>query len=176
VRSYKKNVTDTRPFFQIEGQSISDSGGDLHCVIYRCKATDKFEGEFGDGEFFLTGCSGKGYASLMSANFGDLYQFVQNETATAIFAGLIAPANLVRGTLTTTTIPLTWTAVPGADAYHVYYKLHSASTWTAQGGNISTTNYTVTGLTTATSYDVKVCAVRTSVEGPFSELDSIVTP
>jgi hypothetical protein len=175
TRSYSKSVSDVRPPFMLEGQSISDSGGDLHCVIWRCKVTDKFEGEFGDGEFFLTGCSGKGYASLMSENFGELYVFVQNETATAIFGGLTAPANLAHGTATSTTIPLTWTAVSDADSYHVYYKLHSASTWTAQGGDIATTNYTVTGLTTATSYDVKVCAVRDSVEGPFSELDSTTT-
>jgi hypothetical protein len=174
-RSYKKNVTDIRPFFQLEGQSISDSGGDLHCVIYRCKATDKFEGEFGDGEFFLTGCSGKGFSSLMTGNFGDLYEFVQNESATPIFAGLTAPANLTVGTKTTTAIPLTWTAVVGADGYHVYYKLHSASTWTQSGALIATTNATVSGLTTGTSYDLKVCAVKNTAEGPFSELDSVST-
>lgn len=175
TRSYRKNVTDIRPFFQMEGQSISDSGGDLHCIIYRCKATDKFEGEFGDGEFFLTGCSGKGYASLMSGNLGDLYEFVQNESATAIFAGLSAPANFAHGTTTSTTIPLTWTAVAGATTYHVYYKTHASPTWIQSGGEIATTNYTVPSLTTATSYDVKVCGVHTAQEGPFSELDSVTT-
>src|SRR5690606_8311548 len=33
VRTFTKKVTDSRPFFQVEGQVISDSGGDVHCVL-----------------------------------------------------------------------------------------------------------------------------------------------
>ena len=39
VKTMTKKVTDARPFFQVEGQSISDSGGDVHCVLRRCRAT-----------------------------------------------------------------------------------------------------------------------------------------
>jgi hypothetical protein len=48
---FSKKVTDQRPYFRIEGQIISDSGGDLHAVLYRCKATGELSGEFSDGEF-----------------------------------------------------------------------------------------------------------------------------
>lgn len=84
VRNFYKKVTDVRPYFKIEGQAISDNGGDMHIVIYRAKATDDLTGTFGDGEFFLTGASGKGYASLVSADLDKVWAWVQNETATAI--------------------------------------------------------------------------------------------
>jgi hypothetical protein len=79
-RSLKKKDTDARPYFQIEGQAISDSGGDFHCVIFKARASDTLEGELSDGQFWLTSASGQG---IGQAN-GDLYEFVQNETAVAI--------------------------------------------------------------------------------------------
>lgn len=83
-KSWVKKVTDQRPYFKLEGQSISDSGGDVHCIIYRAKATDNLEGEFGDGQFFLTGASGMGYSSLVTANLDKVWEFVQNASETAI--------------------------------------------------------------------------------------------
>lgn len=85
-RVYSKKVTDQRPYFRIEGQAISDSGGDVHAVIYRCKATGELSGEFADGEFFLTSASGVGIA--MPEDYIDvdlrntLYDFIQNEQVT----------------------------------------------------------------------------------------------
>jgi hypothetical protein len=84
IKTLTKLETDQRPYFRIEGQAISDSGGDLHCIIYRARATDNLEGEFKDGEFFLTGASGEGYGALVSADIGKVWAWVQNETATAI--------------------------------------------------------------------------------------------
>ena len=82
---FSKLATDSRPYFQAEGQAISDSGGDVHCVVYRCKADDKLEGEFGNGAFFLTSASGKGYGDTVGTSpTNKLYDFVQNETAVAI--------------------------------------------------------------------------------------------
>lgn len=82
---YSKLVTDARPYFQTEGQAISDSGGDVHCVVYRCKADDSLEGEFSNGSFFLTSASGKGYGDTVGTTpTNKLYDFVQNETAIAI--------------------------------------------------------------------------------------------
>lgn len=81
VKTFTKLTTESRPYFQVEGQAISDSGGDLHAVVYRCKADDSLEGEFGNGEFFLTSASGKGYGDTTTKK---LYDFVQNETITAI--------------------------------------------------------------------------------------------
>lgn len=83
-KSFKKLATDTRPYFKVEGQIISDSGGDVHCVLDRCRVTDKIEGEFSDGEFFLTGASGAALGSNIASRVGVLYEFVHNETAVAI--------------------------------------------------------------------------------------------
>jgi len=84
IKTWRKLVTDVRPYFKAEGQAISDSGGDFHIVIYRCKATDNLSGELGDGQFFLYGASGKGFKSLVPATLDRVWDFVQNETAVAI--------------------------------------------------------------------------------------------
>ena len=81
---FAKKATDARPFFKVEGQMISDSGGDVHCVLDRCRATGGFSGEFADGQFFLTTGSGVALPSLISARVDTLYEITQNETATAI--------------------------------------------------------------------------------------------
>lgn len=81
---YSKKVTDQRPYFRVEGQAISDSGGDLHTILYRCKATGELSGEFSDGAFYLTAASGVALAVPANAgeNADSLYDFVQNETIT----------------------------------------------------------------------------------------------
>lgn len=77
---YSKKSTDSKPRFMIEGQSLSESGGDFHQVLYNAKATDGVSGEQADGAFWLTGASG----SAIGNADDDLYDFVQNETAAAI--------------------------------------------------------------------------------------------
>ena len=82
---FSKLTTDSRPYFQVEGQAISDSGGDVHCVVYRCKADGDLEGEFGNGAFLLTSASGTGFGDTVGTSpTGKLYDFIQNETAVAI--------------------------------------------------------------------------------------------
>lgn len=75
----RKKGTDARPYFRIDGQAISDSGGDVTCRIFRCKVNDTVEGEFADGEFFVTSASGRGLPLVQTNDW--LYEFVQNETA-----------------------------------------------------------------------------------------------
>jgi hypothetical protein len=82
--TYDKKTTDMRPYFKIEGQAISDNGGDLHTVIYRAKVTGNVAGSFTDGEFYVQSCDGQGYGSLEAGSTDKLYDFVQNETAVAI--------------------------------------------------------------------------------------------
>lgn len=84
VKTFQKKVNDNRPFFKAEGQSISDSGGDFHGILYKCRATGNLEGELGDGQFWLTGASGVALPATLSSAVDALYDFVQNETATAI--------------------------------------------------------------------------------------------
>jgi hypothetical protein len=83
--TFSKLVTDARPYFQVEGQAISDSGGDVHCIVYRCKADGDLEMSFENGSFTLTAASGHGFGDTVgTAPTGKLYDFVRNETTTAI--------------------------------------------------------------------------------------------
>lgn len=84
-KTFSKLTTDRRPYFQAEGQAISDSGGDVHGILYRCKADGDLEGEWGNGSFFLLSASGTAFGDTVGASpTNKLYDFVQNETATAI--------------------------------------------------------------------------------------------
>lgn len=85
-KTFTKKVTDARPQFKVEGQAISESGGDFHVVLYRCKASDSLSGTLEDGTFWLTSGSGTALPSQLVGSIDVLYDFVQNETATAIGA------------------------------------------------------------------------------------------
>ena len=80
IRKVAKSGTDARPYFYVEGQAISDSGGDWHAKVFKCKVTDALEGDMKDGEFWITKASGQGLPNLSN----QLYELVQNETATVI--------------------------------------------------------------------------------------------
>jgi len=82
---YLKKVTEARPFFQLRGRAISDSGGDVVCTLFRCRSTGELEGEMSDGEFWLTSASGVALPCLVAGTTLDgLYQFEQNETAAVL--------------------------------------------------------------------------------------------
>lgn len=164
-----KRSTASRPYFRIEGKSISDSGGDMHATIYRCRTNDTVEGEFADGEFFITSASGQGLPILDDVN-DVIYRFRINETPVNISTTplpnptiQLPPTSFAHGTLTATTAPLTWTAAangsPAAGDYQVQHKVAFGdwiySTVTSQ----TTTGATVTGLVTATAYQFRVRAV-----------------
>lgn len=83
IKTYRKLVTDQRVPFKAEGRAISDNGGDMHAIVYRCKTTGDIAGSFEDGKFFLTNAKGTGYASLITP-VDAVYDFVQNETPTVI--------------------------------------------------------------------------------------------
>lgn len=80
-KTYTKKTTDAKPRFKVEGQAISESGGDFHVVLPNCKATDGIEGELSDGSFWLTSASG---TAIGDPTTDVIYEFVQNETAVAI--------------------------------------------------------------------------------------------
>lgn len=84
TKTYSKKSTDSRPYFFAEGQAISDSGGDFHARLFRCKSTEGVEGELSDGSFWLTSASGIALGSLEAGSEDVIYEFVQNEVATAI--------------------------------------------------------------------------------------------
>jgi hypothetical protein len=83
VATYTRKSTDIKPYFKAEGQSISDTGGDFHVNLLRCRASDKLEGELADGSFWLTGAGGIALPALLTGKVDVLYEFISNETATA---------------------------------------------------------------------------------------------
>lgn len=84
VTTFKKKVTDSKPYFKAEGQAISDQGGDFHVVLYKCRASDSLEGELADGTFWLTKASGSCLPATISGEEDTLYDFILNETAVDI--------------------------------------------------------------------------------------------
>ena len=78
IKTYSKKLSESRPYFQVEGRSISDSGGDFKAVVFRCIADGDLEVELANGSFLLTAASGKGYGNLTTEK---LYEFTHSETA-----------------------------------------------------------------------------------------------
>lgn len=183
---FRKKVTDQRPSFKIEGQSISDSGGDLHCVIYRAKANDSLEGEFADQTFFLTSCSGVGYGALTGdpededSEFGVVYDFFQNDTITPIPQAPAGPFNLTAPTSAATTVGLAWDALPADTTFKIYRKLAADPDTAYAAGTPATAASlavasTQTGLTASTAYSFRVAPVRSAIEGNGSTVNKSTT-
>lgn len=180
----RKRGSDSRPYFRAEGQAISDSGGDVHTILYRCRCNDSIEGEFKDGEFFVTSASGIGLPLLDDTN-DILYDIVQNESKTSIPLTptpnpISAPQNVSVGVIAATTVALTWSAVNGASGYKVEQSVAPYSAWTAvaraAGGEPATAGTTVTGLTAATPYKFRVKAVvGTDTSGPSADTGVVTT-
>lgn len=81
-----------RPYFKIEGQALSEAGGDIHSVVYKCLCED-VEGGGGEGgnsqkQTFKGRAvainAAEATALSAPAAVGLCYHFKQNETATAI--------------------------------------------------------------------------------------------
>lgn len=162
----RKKATDTRPFFRIDGRIVSDSGGDVHVRIYRCRCNDTIEGDFSDGEFFVTSASGVGLPLLDDTN-DLLYDIIRHETSTVLTLTpegnpVPVPLNLAAGTKSgsspTISQVLTWSAVSGATAYATQKSTDAGVTWantTVQPAGTATT-VTETGLSSgATQFRVR---------------------
>ncbi|MFF8379177.1 chitinase [Streptomyces sp. NPDC015661] len=72
-----------------------------------------------------------------------------------------APTGLTAGSPTSTSVPLSWTAVSGATSYHVYQGTTRIQT-------VTTPSATVSGLTASTPYTFQVTAVNSAGESPKS--------
>lgn len=83
VQKWRRMGTDAYPDFFMEGQAMSESGGDHHTVIHRAKAT-QISGTHADGEFWVSHAEGTGIATLTSANVGAVWDMVANETTATI--------------------------------------------------------------------------------------------
>lgn len=159
----RKKSSDQRPYFKVDGQSISDAGGDIRAVVFRCRATGDISGDFGDGEFFVTNASGDGLPLLDDSN-DLLYDFIQNEQRTTISltpeANPLATPNPPNvGALTATTAALSVDPVPGATAYTFEKAASPYTTFSSLTGTVTGTNIAGTGLTAATPYKFRAKAV-----------------
>lgn len=83
VKQWRRMGTDSYPDFYLEGQAMSESGGDHHTVFHRAKAT-QISGTHQDQEFWVSHAEGNAIATLTAANVGAVWDMVANETATAI--------------------------------------------------------------------------------------------
>jgi hypothetical protein len=75
--------TDAYPDFFVEGQAMSESGGDHHTVIHRAKAS-QISGSHTDQEFWVSHAEGTGIATLTAADVGKVWTMAANETAVTI--------------------------------------------------------------------------------------------
>ena len=79
--TYQADAGQCFPYFKIYGKAIGpDCTGDIHVKISKAKLTDPLEGEFADGSFFVSKCSGKG----LDDGSNGAYEIVENETAAVL--------------------------------------------------------------------------------------------
>lgn len=169
----RKKATDTRPFFRIDGRIVSDSGGDVQVRIYRCRCNDTIEGDFADGEFFVTSASGVGLPLLDDTN-DLLYDIIRSESSTVLTLTpegnpVQSPLNLAAGTVTgtspTASVVLTWTAVAGATGYKLQKSIDGGTTWIVGVPATAASN-------TATETGLSTGAVKFRVASTVGGVDS----
>jgi hypothetical protein len=122
-----------------------------------------------DFEVIATNATGSGPASSV----------VSTTTAAPATLPPGQPMGLSAGTLTSSSVALSWTAPSGGGAaagYTVQYCAHGTGNWiTAQTG-VATASYTVTSLSASTQYDFQVIATNAAGAGPASPVISATTP
>lgn len=84
------------------------------------------------------------------------------------------PAGLAVSNVAQTTATLNWGAITSATSYSLRYKLSTASTWTTVSSLTSTT-YSLTGLTAASTYDFQVSATCASGTSAYSATTQFTT-
>ena len=82
---------------------------------------------------------------------------------------------LASGSITTNSVALNWNAGSDAVNYTVNYQTTSATTWTAFGGPVTSSNVVVTGLSGGVTYNFQVIANNTSGPGSPTTLTGITT-
>ena len=130
----------------------------------------------------LTGLTGgTSYTVSVVANPTDTDTYKSSDAGTTTFTTL---TKLATPTLdaalaepTKNSIYLVWDAVTNASSYTLYYKTSAASTWTEVTSITAaiTPEYTITGLTAGTNYDIKVKAVGDGTTYADSDESTAIT-
>lgn len=110
--------------------------------------------------------------SCEAFSYGEVEDYTANIVAAAPVTCNI-PSGVTAGSATASSFVVSWTAVSGATAYEVQYKVATASTWTT--ANATTASYTITGLAASTSYNYQVRTVCGSSFSAYSAQGTIST-
>lgn len=182
-RVVRKRGSDQRPYFRVEGQVISNGGGDNVARVFRCKANGKVAADMKYGTFMVPSIDIMG--TPMPGDTDDyLYEIEFNEQKTTLGSTPVAnplpiPSNVTVGTIAATTVALSWNAIPTATSYLVQKSVDGGTTWTlvasGSGGAPTGASTTVTTLTTATAYKFRVAGVFPAGTGPYSAAVSVTT-
>lgn len=182
-RSVLKRGSDARPYFKVEGQVISNGGGDNIITVFRCKANGKIQADSKYGAFMVPSIDVMG--TPMPGDDDDyLWNIDFNATKSTLSSTprpnpTPIPSNLTIGTIAATTVQLMWTDIPTADSYKVQQSADGGTTWTdvtsGHGGAPTAATTTVTTLTTATAYKFRVAGVFGATTGEYSTAVSATT-
>ena len=104
-------------------------------------------------------------------------------SSSSVYSGIISftttggscgiPTNFLVNNITSTSATASWSAVTGATAYNFQYKATSSSSW--QQVTVTATAINLTGLSPATSYDVRVQSVCGSSTSAFTNVITFTT-
>lgn len=109
----------------------------------------------------------KATCSSGSSNYSSTVNFTTSSS------GCGTPTGLAVTNITQTTATVSWNAVSGALSYNFQYKLTSSPTWSQS--NFTSTSVSLTGMSPATSYDVRVQTVCAGSTSAFSNTVTFVT-
>lgn len=181
-RVLRKKGSDARPYWRAEGQVLSNGGGDNVARIFRCKANGKIQLDMKYGTFMVPSIDFMG-TPLPGDDDDYLYEIEFNEQKSTLGSTPVAnplpiPSNLTVGTITSTSVALSWDDLAAADSYVVQQSTDGGTTWAAAGtgGTPSTASTTITGLSVSTAYKFRVAGVFSSVTGNYSSAVSATTP
>lgn len=154
----RKCSDDTRPYFMVVGQIMSDSGGSVTGVVYRAKCNADISGSFADGAFFVTAANGLG---LPIPGTKLLYDLKQSEARTFLSLKpkkipVLPPKNAGTTDISTDTVSLIWEPVTGVTKYVVKYSDNEGETWRTE--ETEENEFTVEGLTPGTAYIFQVAS------------------
>jgi bacillolysin len=102
------------------------------------------------------------------------YSTAQSFTTTSTTTSCGIPTSVTATAITNTGATISWAAVSGISSYRFQYKLGTSTTWTTIS-NITSTSYTLTGLTAGTTYNYKVRSVCGSTLSNYSASKSFTT-